>query len=384
MQILFFHPLTGHLWRGIERTVVCLASSLADEGHDVSILTLRHPERALLGALNPQVTLVEVPRSRYFAYAAAMPFFAAHLLTHEYDAIITFFGGFGIGPALALAGRRRPLPLYLCPCYPVDIAPHRYCEIERWGLDRTALQVWAAGPTVADQASKRFGRDVYALPQGVDAHLFAPDPERRHAVRDQLGLSPSAPVILTVAALSERKGIQHVVAALPLLRAVHPNVIYLVAGEGEYRLALEQQIAAMEVTSQVMILGARDTVEDLYKAADVVCLLSHGEANPMVVYEALAAGLPLVTTSHPPFPEILDAAVARMLPDTAPQTVTSALTALLAAPEERARMGTLGRRLAAERSSFDRLARVVTELIQRDGTQGMPRLDPAVGGRAHD
>lgn len=363
LRILFFHPLTGRLWRGIERTVVSLASALAGQGHDVHVLTLRHAERALLDGLDSRVRLCEVPRGKYFAFNLAVPFFLSHLLVRRYDAVVVFFGGFGIGPAIFAARHVRHIPLFLCPCYPMEIAPHRYGEINRWRLAQTAAGIWAAGEQVAEQARQRFGLPVTALPQGVDAHVFRPDEQKRYELRARLNIPMDAPVLLTVAALTERKGIHHVINAIHLLRLRFPTVRYLVAGDGEYRGELAAQIQRLGLQHSVLMLEAYDHVEELYQSADLLCLLAYGEANPMAMYEALAAGLPLVTLQCPPFSDTLNEDVAILLPDTNPARVAGAIGDLLADPARRMSMSISGRRLACERFSFQRLAGLVADLV---------------------
>jgi glycosyltransferase involved in cell wall biosynthesis len=245
----------------------------------------------------------------------------------------------------------------------VEIAPHRYDEIDRWRLSQAAAGIWAAGEQVAEQAQQRFGRPVTALPQGVDTTVFRPQQRTGLVVRARLNIPMDAPVLLTVAALNERKGIQHVINAMCLLRQQFPTVRYLIAGDGEYAQELMGQIGRMGLQDSVSMLGACDHVEALYQAADLFCLLSYGEANPMVVYEALATGLPLVTLRCPPFPDILNDEVAALLPDTDPARVAGAIGELLADPARRMNMSTIGRQLACERYSFQSLAGLVTNLV---------------------
>jgi glycosyltransferase involved in cell wall biosynthesis len=376
MRILFFHPLTGYLWRGIERNVVELASSLTELDHEVAILTLRHPERALLDRLDERVAVHEAPRSRYFSYGVGVPWFAWHLSRNRYDAVIVFFGGFGIGPSLAVARRARPVPVYLFLGYPIDVAPHRYDEIERWGLQRTAAGIWAHGEHVAEAAERRFGRAVTPLPTGVDVKRFRADPDRRLQARALFGLRPSDTAIITVSALDERKGIQQVLRALPAIRAAQPGVRYLIAGDGPYRAELEAEIARLRLDGAVTLLGARADVEQVYWAGDLFCLPARGEAGPIAVYEALAAGTPVVTLSVPHLERHIPPGTAEMLAEAAPEAICRTVLDLLADPLRRTEMATRGRRLVAERYSYTALAERVAEEIQRTSRQAVLRGAP--------
>lgn len=364
MRILFFHPLTGYLWRGIERNVVSLASTLVQQEHDVSILTLHHREQALLSELDPRVRCYQAPYSRYYSYQCGVPFFVAHLLRHEYDAIVVFFGGFGVGASLA-ATRRILTPRYFIYLgYPVDVAPHRYDELDRWKLPPSAAGLWAHGEHVALQAQHRFNFPVVPLPTGVDTQRFVPNAEVRERTRTALGLSTEQPLILTVSALDERKGIQYVLDAMPRILEAIPTVRYVIAGDGEYAPRLKQQILERGLQSAVTMLGARSQVEELYPAADVFCLLARGEAGPNVVYEALSAGVPVVTLAAPHLTRHLTPDAVEFMQDTSTDAVAESLIALLRDSTRRERIGRIGRDLVARHYSFSQLALQITDLIQ--------------------
>src|SRR5262249_40385503 len=122
---------------------------------------------------------------------------------------------------------------------------------------------------------------------GVDATRFRPLPEEKALFRRKLGLRADAPVLLTVAALEERKGIQHALNALPAIRAAHPGVQYLVVGDGPYRPELERQVRAMGLEDTARLVGATSDVLPYYQAADLFVMLSHGEAAPLAPLEAM-------------------------------------------------------------------------------------------------
>lgn len=367
MRVLFFHPLTGHLWRGIERNVVVLASAMAEHGHDSAILTLNHPEQALLPELHPEVQLFRAPYSRYYSYQLGVPFFTAHLIRHRYDAVVVFFGGFGVGPSLAAARRVRALRYFLYLGYPVEVAPHRYDEFVRWSLPSTAAGIWAHGEHVAVQAQDRFDRPVASLPTGVDIRRFTADSQARSQVRESLGIAPDTPVVLTVSALDHRKGIQHVLEALPRVRASVPGVKYVIAGDGDHAGELRRQVDNLGLHDAVILLGAYSDVERLYAAADVFCLLARGEAGPIVLYEALATGLPVMTLAAPHLTEHFGPDDMTFVSTTSVPEVSDNLVRLLTDRERREAMAQSGRRIIAETYSVDRLCLDIEGLINKAG-----------------
>jgi glycosyltransferase involved in cell wall biosynthesis len=135
---------------------------------------------------------------------------------------------------------------------------------------------------------------------GVDVSTFYP--ESRADARRQLGLALSDRVLITVGALVERKGFHRVIELMPALLRRHPDLHYLVVGgssaEGDLRATLERQANILGVAERVHFLGAR-APEDLrwpLSAADVFVLPTRNEGWANVILEAMACGLPVVTT----------------------------------------------------------------------------------------
>lgn len=132
----------------------------------------------------------------------------------------------------------------------------------------------------------------------VVSNTVSPDftPSSRAAARVKWGLGDQR-VLLTVGRLDKReqyKGQDRVIAALPLLLKEDPNLLYLVAGEGDDRPRLEALARQAGVSEQVRFLGAAAYADlpDLYRAADLFVLPSTGEGFGIVFLEAMACGLP--------------------------------------------------------------------------------------------
>jgi glycosyltransferase involved in cell wall biosynthesis len=188
-----------------------------------------------------------------------------------------------------------------------------------------------------------------------------------------MGIAEDAPLILSVAALEERKGIQSVLASLPHVCRELPCVRYLVVGEGAFRPALESMVDDLGLRQIVHFVGTRDDVAPLYQAADVFCLLSEGEANPLVLYEAMATGVPLVTSANDPFPDVLDESVALLARDLSPVAVAAGLIKLLRDNGLREAMSRRAITLARERHSFAGVARLVAHLAENSACQATLR-----------
>ena len=125
----------------------------------------------------------------------------------------------------------------------------------------------------------------------------------QHAARSRLGLPDDTPILVSVGALVERKGIHRVMECLPALRQRFPGLLYLVAGgaspEGDWSAVLRQRAVELGVQDCATFLGsvAPDELKSVLSAADVFVLATRNEGWANVFLEAMACGLPVVTTN---------------------------------------------------------------------------------------
>jgi glycosyltransferase involved in cell wall biosynthesis len=156
--------------------------------------------------------------------------------------------------------------------------------------------------------------------------------------------------VLCVGRLVPDKGQALLVQAIAAMRARGHDVTATLVGDGPDRPALEA--AARPLDGAVELAGAvgQDRIRELYADADVFCLPSFAEGVPVVLMEAMATGLPVVTTRIMGIPELVEDGRAGLLVRPGrPDELASALERLAGDPEGRAAMGRAGRdRVAAD------------------------------------
>jgi glycosyltransferase involved in cell wall biosynthesis len=141
---------------------------------------------------------------------------------------------------------------------------------------------------------------IEVVGNGVDIERFSR--LERQAARTAAGIPPAVPVLISVGGLVPRKGFHRVIELLPQLRIQFPELLYLIVGgpspEGNNRKQLEQQIEALGLRDCVRFMGAvkPDDLPPLLSAADVFVLATSNEGWANVFLEAMACGLPVVTT----------------------------------------------------------------------------------------
>lgn len=172
----------------------------------------------------------------------------------------------------------------------------------RAALER-ATQVFAVSESLRQVALGLgiAGEKVQVVGNGVDLARFAPLP--RAEARAALGLAADAPVLVSVGGLCERKGFHRVIERLPALRERFPGLVYLVVGgpgpEGDWGPQLRAQVAAAGLDEAVRFLGPLppEALRGPLSAADVFVLATRNEGWANVFLEAMACGLPVVTTA---------------------------------------------------------------------------------------
>ena len=169
-----------------------------------------------------------------------------------------------------------------------------------------ALQRAAHAFSVSDSLKRHvvnLGADpskIEVVGNGVDLTKFKKID--KHQARQALLLGDDAEILISVGGLVDRKGFHRVIDILPALLKKHPKLVYLIVGgaspEGNNRKQLEHQVKALGLSEQVRFLGTM-TSEQLHiplSAADIFVLATANEGWANVFLEAMACGLPVVTT----------------------------------------------------------------------------------------
>lgn len=140
---------------------------------------------------------------------------------------------------------------------------------------------------------------IVVIANGVQ---FSPTTASRAQLRHGLGLDDHAVAALLVATLRPEKRAHDFVEAVTRAHRANSNVVGLVAGDGPERPTVQ---ALADRGQGVRLLGYRDDVADLTRAADIFVLTSEHEAVPMAILEAMAAGLPVLATRVGDIPSVV-------------------------------------------------------------------------------
>jgi glycosyltransferase involved in cell wall biosynthesis len=199
----------------------------------------------------------------------------------------------------------------------------------------------------------------------IAAPLLPPSRRDRGQVREELGVAPGQPLVLSVGRLHPQKGYPVLIeAAARWGRRRSPPPVVVIAGSGPDYLALAAQASAAR--APVTLVGHRGDVADLLAAADVAVVTSVWEARQLFVQEALRAGVPLVATAVGALPELVGDAAVLVAPGSVDE-VDTAVTKLLDDEALRRDLGRRGRLRArhwpTEEQTVQRVSDLYAELL---------------------
>jgi glycosyltransferase involved in cell wall biosynthesis len=164
------------------------------------------------------------------------------------------------------------------------------------------------------ESTRRYVVDVEEVPpervttihNGVDITAFQPRPDQRGAARAKWNLPADAFVVAGIGRLTYQKNFSlFLEVAAEVLRA-HPQAWFVIAGTGEDEAALREQAHRLGIGERVRFLGYVAEMAKLYPAIDMLLLTSRYEGLPITILEAMAVGVPIVSSDLDGVQEILD------------------------------------------------------------------------------
>lgn len=264
------------------------------------------------------------------------------------------------------AGRREPARLvhtyhgHVFDGYFGRASTRFFVAVERWLARRTDALV-AISPRIRedllDTYSIATASQIHVIPLGFDLSPFAAiDDAARERARAALRITPGRRVVTTVGRLTAIK--QHSLfleMAQELTRHV-PETEYLLVGDGELRAGLEAQTRACGLAGRVRFLGWQRDLATIYGATDVFVLTSRNEGTPVALIEAMASGVPGVSTDVGGVRDVIvDPGVGVVVPFGEPRALALAVQDLLASADRRRVVGEQARAAVLQRFHLDRL-----------------------------
>ena len=203
-------------------------------------------------------------------------------------------------------------------------------------------------------------RKMCVIPNGFDLDVFRPDPSARRSVRAELGIPEDTLLIGMFARFHAQKDHRNFVEAAALLHAHHPDIHFLLCGDGitwENRV-LSGWIVTASIHEHCHLLGPREDIPRLAAALDIAASSSSfGEGFPNVVGEAMSCGVPCVVTDVGDSDRIVGT-TGRIVAAKDPEALAMAWTEMIGLGKEgRRRLGVAARKRVMDRFELSKIVK---------------------------
>ena len=215
---------------------------------------------------------------------------------------------------------------------------------------------------------------VEVVPLGVNTETCKPRPLERDGIRHDLGLPADVPLVSLVARYQSVKGHDVFLEAALRILKTRPETRFAIAGESAFGVAADaafERSVRHRVASDprlgrsVELLGWIEKSELLLAASDVVVCSSRFESFGMVPVEAMACGVPVVSTNRGgPSETLIDGETGFLVPPGRADLIAARVVTLLADDALRNRMGRAGRLRVEERFTVSRYAARMTDVFE--------------------
>jgi glycosyltransferase involved in cell wall biosynthesis len=226
-------------------------------------------------------------------------------------------------------------------------------------LARTTDRIVAVSPRLRDQLlAMRIGRpdQVEVVPLGLDLGRFRQRPPTAPVLRASLCIAPGAPLLGSVGRLVPIKDLPTLFRAMATLEENGQPAHLVIVGDGEDRTALTRLAGELGLSTRVHFLGWRSDLETILNELDVVVCSSRNEGTPVALIEAMAAGVPVLSTEVGGVADLVThGETGWLVPPGDPAAMADGIRRLLAEPSLRTCLAAAGQAVALDRYDVARL-----------------------------
>ena len=207
---------------------------------------------------------------------------------------------------------------------------------------------------------------ISVLAHGIDTDRYVTAGiEKKRFLRKEYGISSEGCVLLFCARIVLRKGVDTLLKFWPMIHAADATARLLVVGGGEHELVRQLHEMAKETDGSALIWGEVDQPEIYYQMADVYVLPSRAEGLPTSLLEAMASGLPAVTSDIGGCNDLVfNGETGYRVPTEDAAAFAEKILHLFEDEEERKRMGDASRALVERMCSYSVVIDKLAEIIQ--------------------
>ncbi|MBF0436399.1 MAG: glycosyltransferase family 4 protein [Magnetococcales bacterium] len=357
-------------WGGQEIRVLTESQVMMDRGHRVHLLCPGEARiAAAAGRYRVPVTLIPIGRKNVTGLLAMR----AQLVALRPDVVVTHSSTDSWLVALAAQTMAKPPPIVRLRHISTAV-PDNWPT--RWLYTRASRHIVTTGVAIREQlitVNRYPASQMTSIPTGIDLERFCPGD--RVQARSQLQLPDDAPIIGIVATLRSWKGHVYLFQAFRgLLNEGDTHTPrLLVVGDGPGEQNLHRLARELAIADRVHFAGYQADPVPWLQAMDVFCLPSYGhEGVPQALMQAMACGLPIVSTPVGSIPEIIQDGVTGLL--VAPKdsaALAMALKRLLRDNDLGETLRQAAMQTARQRFDVERMAQAMEDVLRRIARPGV-------------
>jgi glycosyltransferase involved in cell wall biosynthesis len=237
--------------------------------------------------------------------------------------------------------------------------------IQRYALNHGVLPV-AVAEEVALSLRRLYGiQQCRVISNGIPTDCYASPKTPRSEWRTRQGFGDDDVLFVCVARFAPQKNHVLLLKAFAQGPASDPKAHLVLVGEGVLQEQLEERAKNLGLTRQIHFLGLRTDIPDVLSAMDVFVLSSDWEGNPLSVMEAMASGLPIVSTAAGGVPDLFESGKEGFIvqPGDA-QGLSHSMASLLGDQEARRSLGRAAARRAKENFDVSTMVQAYEELYE--------------------
>ncbi len=348
-------------WRGGQSQALLTLGGLRERGHEVELLAARDSPLAIR-ASEAGIMVHQVPRLGLRAWAARA---MRGLIARRRFELVHLNEPHALTAAwLARAHRRLPLLLSRRIGFPLQknaVSQARYRAVKRFVANSKEVAQSLIDSGIAAERISIVNEGVEIFPLRTL--------EQRSSARKCWGVRESEFLFGCISVFVPEKGQRHLIEALPLVRALHPEVRLLLAGDGACRPELEALTKRLGQTEAVLFPGFVTEVAQVYAALDAFAFPSEFEGLGTALQAAMAAGLPCISTKRGALGEVVDDERTALVAEPNGKELAVAMLRLIDDAALRNKLSEAGRREVEQRFSGERMVentiRVYEDVIKK-------------------
>ena len=334
-------------WRGGQSQALLTLSGLKEHGHAIELLAAQDSPLAKRAG-EAGIKVHPVARLGLRAWAARA---MRRLIAHGQFELVHLNEPHALTAAwMARVHKRVPLLLSRRIGFPLQknaVSQARFRAVTRFVANSKDVAQSLIDSGIAAERISIVNEGVEILPLRT--------PEQRSSARKHWGVRENEFLFGCVSVFVPEKGQRHVIEALPLVRALHPEVRLLLAGDGACRAELETLSNQLGQTEAVLFPGFVKDVEQVYSALDAFVFPSEFEGLGTALQAAMAAGLPCISTKRGALGEVVDGERTALVSAPSGKDFAAMMLRLINDDKLRKNLSEAGRREVKQRFSAGRM-----------------------------